>query len=159
MVDVAMVRVLDRLSRRQARPLAGLILCAIACSSIAILIGVLGTLTYSEEFSSIAGLTLQHLRPLHTTFATAWIYLAGVAVVYFYLIAQVPEPSRAFMARLKWQVALWILAGVGIFVTLCRGVFSGREYMGAHWVWSLLIYLGWILFAWNFFSVVGLPVL
>ena len=27
--------------------------------------------------------------------------------------------------------------------------------MGAHWAWSLLIYAGWILFTWNFFSVVG----
>lgn len=150
-----MVRVLDRLSRGQARPLAVLILCALACNTIAIAFGALGTLTYSEQFKSVAGLTLQHLRPLHTTFAVAWIYLAAVAVVYFYLISQVSRPSRGFWLRLKCQLILWGVAGAGTLVTLCRGVFSGREYMGGHWVWSVLIYLGWILFAWNFFSVVG----
>lgn len=150
-----MVRVLDRLSRRQARPIAALILCALACSTIAILFGALGAFTYAENTSSIAGLTLQHLRPLHTTFATAWIYLAACTVVYFYLFSQVPEPSRAFKWRLRGQITLWAVAGAGTLVTLCQGVFSGREYMGAHWVWSIFIYLGWILFAWNFYSVVG----
>ncbi len=150
-----MVRVLDRLSRKQARPLAVLILCAITCSTIAVLAGVLGTLSYWEDFTSVAGLTLQHLRPIHTTFATAWIYLGAVTVVYFYLIGQSSEPTRAFRLRLKCQLVLWGIAGAGTLVTLCGGVFSGREYMGAHWIWSVLIYLGWILFAWNFFSVVG----
>lgn len=150
-----MVRVLDRLDRQQARPLAALILCAVACSTIALVVGVLGTLTYSESFKSVAGLTLQHLRPLHTTFAVAWIYLGATTIVYFYLISQLGTPSRAFRLRLKLQLVLWGVAGAGTLVSLSRGVFSGREYMGAHWSWSVLIYLGWILFAWNFYSVVG----
>lgn len=151
-----MVRILDRLSRAQARPLAVLILCALACSTIAIVSGMLGTLTYLEGFKSVAGLNLQHLRPLHTIFSVAWIYLAGVAVVYFYLISQSAQLTRGFWLRLKCQLVLWGLAGAGTLVTVCAGVFSGREYIGGHWVWSVLIYLGWILFAWNFFSVVGL---
>ena len=150
-----MVRVLDRLSPKQARPVAVLILCALASSTVAIVFGALGAFTYSENTQSVAGLTLQHLRPLHTTFATAWIYLAACTVVYFYLFSQTPEPTRAFRWRLKGQILLWAVAGLGVIVTLCRGVFSGREYMGAHWVWSIFIYLGWILFAWNFYSVVG----
>ncbi len=151
-----MVRVLDKLSPQQARPVAVLILCALASSTVAIVFGALGAFTYSENTQSVAGLTLQHLRPLHTTFATAWIYLAACTVVYFYLFSQTPGPTRAFRWRLKGQILLWAVAGTGVIVTLCRGVFSGREYMGAHWVWSIFIYLGWILFAWNFYSVVGI---
>ncbi|MCH7872153.1 MAG: cbb3-type cytochrome c oxidase subunit I, partial [Planctomycetes bacterium] len=139
----------------QARPLAVMILCALLCSTLAIAFGVLGALTYAEQVKEVAGLTLQHLRPLHTSFAVAWIYLAGVAVVYFFLFAQSEAPPRGFRLRLKGQLILWGVAGGGILVSLCQGVFSGREYLGAHWSWSILIYLGWILFAWNFFSVVG----
>ncbi len=150
-----MVRVLDRLSDKQARPVAFLILCAIASCTIAIVFGGLGVLTYSEQRKAVAGLTLQHLRPLHTTFAVAWIYLAAGAIVYYFLVSQPGERTRAFSLRLKGQLVLWGVAGAGSLVTLCYGVFSGREYIGSHWAWSVLIYVGWILFAWNFFSVVG----
>lgn len=150
-----MVRILDRLSHRPARALAVMILCALISSTIAIVFGVLGTLTYSEHFKSFAGLTLQHLRPVHTTFAVAWIFLAASAVVYFFLMSQSSELSRGFWLRLKLQLVLWGVAGAGTLVTLCQGVFSGREYIGGHWAWSVLIYLGWILMAWNFFSIVG----
>ena len=150
-----MVRVLERPPPAHVRPLAAIILCALVCSTLAIGFGALGTLTYAESFKTIGGLTLQHLRPLHTTFAVAWIYIAGVAVVYCFLFSQPLKSTRALRVRLKIQLVLWGLAGAGVLISLCRGVFSGREYMGAHWVWSVLIYVGWILFTWNFFSVVG----
>ena len=150
-----MVRVLEHFSSHQARPVAILILCAITCLTLAILTGVAGTFAYSEEFRSVAGLTLQHLRPLHTTFAVAWIYLAACAAVYCFLISQAPRLPRAFWLRLKFQLVLWGSAGLGALITLPMGIFSGREYIGGHWILSVLIYLGWILFAWNFFSVMG----
>jgi nitric oxide reductase subunit B len=145
----------DQLSGTPARALATVILCALVCNLIGVLAGLLGTLTYQETFSSFAGMTLQHLRPLHTTFVVAWIYLAACAVVYYFLISQSKELPRAFWLRLKLQLILWGIAGVGTLISLFQGVFSGREYMGAHWSWSVLIYLGWILFTWNYFSVIG----
>lgn len=150
-----MVGISEQLAARHARPVAVLILCALACCTLAIAFGALATLTYSATYQPIAGLTLQHLRPLHTTFAVAWIYLAAAAVVYAYLYAQQPEPTRGFRWRIKAQLVLWGLAGAGILVSVWLGVFSGREYVGAHWSWSVLIYAGWILFAWNYFSVEG----
>lgn len=130
-------------------------LCALCCSTLAILFGAAAALWYRPDQRPSAGLTLQHLRPLHTTFAAAWIYLGGLTVVYFHLFSRVEQPSRAFMLRLKVQLLLWAFAGAGIIVSLWNGRFSGREYMGAHWSWSVPIYLGWILFAWNYFSVEG----
>ena len=150
-----MVRILEVVTPEQRRPVATLIICAMSCLLLAVLAGLAGTLSYSENFSSVAGLTLQHLRPLHTTFGVAWIYVAGSAVIYAYLLGEPAAQSRAFRLRLKAQIILWVLAGLGSLVSLSLGVFSGREYMGAHWIWSVLIYLGWILFAWNYFSVVG----
>lgn len=150
-----MVRVSASLTPHSRRPLTALMLCALCCSTLAIVFGAAAALWYRPDQRPSAGLTLQHLRPLHTTFAAAWIYLGGVTVVYFHLFSRVEQPSRAFMLRLKVQLLLWAFAGAGIILSLWNGRFSGREYMGAHWSWSVPIYLGWILFAWNYFSVEG----
>lgn len=150
-----MVRILDGISDQARRPLAVLMISAMTCLLLGVVAGMVGTWAYSEKFTSLAGLTLQHLRPLHTTFGVAWIYMAGCAVVYAYLIEQKEAHTEPFWLRLKAHVILWAIAGVGVLVSLWQGVFSGREYMGAHWSWSVLIYVGWILFTWNFFSVVG----
>lgn len=150
-----MVRVSSSLTPRSRRPLAALLLCALGCSTLAIVFGAAAALWYRPDQRPSAGLTLQHLRPLHTTFAAAWIFLGGVTVVYFHLFSRLAEAPRAFMRRLKAQLILWAVAGVGIILSLWNGQFSGREYLGAHWSWSAPIYLGWILFAWNYFSVEG----
>ncbi len=150
-----MVRVPESLTPTGRRALAALLLCALCCSTLAILFGTVAAHSYRPEHRSSIGLTLQHLRPLHTTFAAAWIFLGGVTVVYFHLFSRFQEAPRGFMLRLKAQLLLWIVAGAGIMVSLWNGQFSGREYMGAHWSWSVFIYAGWILFAWNYFSVEG----
>lgn len=137
----------------RTRPIAALILCALTACTLAIVFGAIAALTYRADYHPVAGLTLQHLRPLHTTMGVAWIYLGGAAVVYFYLLSGPAPVPRLFLLRLKAQLLLWGAAGLGILVSLWMGRFSGREYMGAHWHWSIPIYLGWILFAWNYFSV------
>jgi len=150
-----MVRVSDALIAARARPIALVIISAVLCNLIAIAVGLLGSLSYFEGIQPIAGMTLQHLRPLHTTFAVFWIYLGGVAIVYYYLDSREGERSAAFWARFRWQMGLWAIAALGLLFSLSSGRFSGREYLGGELIWSLLIYAGWILFAWNFFSVVG----
>ena len=53
------------------------------------------------------------------------------------------------------MLVLWTVAGVGILVSLLLGHFTGREYLGYHPFFSLLIAAGWILFAINFYAKVG----
>jgi len=49
---------------------------------------------------------------------------------------------------------LWGLAGLGALLTLPFGITSGREYLGLHPVFSLMIWVGWVFFAWTFIKKV-----
>ncbi|MEK7486696.1 MAG: hypothetical protein AABZ60_20425, partial [Planctomycetota bacterium] len=71
---------------------------------------------------------------------------------YKYLFDSFGEPSIGTMKRFKAHMILWGLAGLGILCTLPFGITSGREYLDFHPLFSLFILLGWLLFAWNFFS-------
>ena len=131
-----------------------------ALISIAITVcgGVLGALysvpSLAPWFQSM-GVDLRQLRPIHTAFASAWIFLGGVAVVHRWLQDHGGEATTGDRWRLRVQVASWAIAGVGILVTLAMGVGSGREYVGFHPIFSAFILLGWLCYAWNFFRVAG----
>lgn len=120
--------------------------------------GILGSLysipSLAPAFQSL-GLDLRQLRPVHTTFASAWIFLGGVAVVHRWLQDYGGTATRGDRIRLRVQVLCWSIAGLGIIVTLMLGVGSGREYVGFHPVFSALILIGWLCYAWNFFRVAG----
>ncbi|MBL4698515.1 MAG: cbb3-type cytochrome c oxidase subunit I [Phycisphaerales bacterium] len=135
---------------------------AVGAIAIAMVSGLLGALYYIPAVSPVLqrmGIHFTALRPIHTTFAVVFILLAGVAVVHRYfedIAGTMKSPERL---RLKVQVISWTIAAVGILGSYIAGVFSGREYMGFHPIFSIPIMLGWIMFAWNFFSHVGRGIL
>lgn len=134
-----------------------LIACAVGCIFLSLLLGALGALYYMPEFAALmrrAGISLVQLRPLHTTFASAWIYLGAVTCVFAFLFREYGPPTAADKARFRAQMVCWGLAGLGVLVTLPLGITSGREYLGFHPAFSLLIVAGWLLFAYTFFSKV-----
>jgi nitric oxide reductase subunit B len=140
------------------RPVAVLAILALLACAVVLVTGMATSLVYTEAEPWIRGLgiTLQHLRPIHETFAFAWVFLGGAAVVHMWLL-QTGGPLRgAERLRFTAQVALWSAAGVGILVSLLAGRFSGREYAGYHPVFSAMILAGWLLFAWNFVGRSGL---
>jgi len=124
---------------------------------LTLLAGILSALysvpSLAPAFQAV-GLDLRQLRPLHTVFASAWVFLGGVAVVHRYLQDR-GEPTRGDRLRLRIQVLCWAVAGLGILGTLLAGVGSGREYVGFHPIFSVLILVGWIAYAWNFFRIAG----
>lgn len=101
------------------------------------------------------GLDLRQLRPLHTTFGSAWIFLGGISVVHRFLQDRKEIVTGGERWRLRIQVLCWAAAGAGILITLLLGIGSGREYVGFHPAFSILILVGWLCFAWNFFRVAG----
>jgi nitric oxide reductase subunit B len=135
-----------------------LALLALGACSVTLISGVAAALTYTdhEPILRSIGLTLQHLRPIHETYAFAWVLLGGVTIVNFYLCRTFGPASLWMQRRVIWQNILWAVAGVGILVTLLSGWFTGREYLGYHPVFSVLILIGWLLFAWNYFEKVGI---
>ncbi len=131
---------------------------AVVALAIGMLSGVLAVLYYIPGLAPIMrsmGVQFTSLRPIHTTFVGAFIFLGGVAVVHRYFEDVAGPMRRAERLRLRLQVILWAIAGTGILVTLIFGIFSGREYLGYHPLLSIPILLGWMLFAWNFVGHMG----
>ena len=143
---------------RDGKPAALLALIALSACVLALISGVVTGLTYTDWESAIRsiGLTLQHLRPIHESFAFAWVFLGGVAVVHAWLISIGGPLDPAERKRFVTMIGLWVVAGAGILATLLAGRFTGREYAGYHPIFSAMIFAGWLLFAWNFFGRTGL---
>ncbi|MBI4616910.1 MAG: cbb3-type cytochrome c oxidase subunit I [Planctomycetes bacterium] len=136
-----------------SRLLVGLVLFALGACVLTVASGSTAVLAYmGDEPFSAAGLDLRNLRPVHETCAVAWTFLGGVAIVYLYLLARFGPLSAAERRRFACHLVLWVAAGIGIVATLLAGKTSGREYLGYHPAFSAMIFAGWLLFAWNFFS-------
>ncbi len=123
--------------------------------AVALLSGALGIIYYIPGVATVMqrlGIEFAILRPMHTVFVAAFIFLGGVAVVHRYFEDIAGPMGRTERLLLRVQVLLWAIAGVGIAGSLMMGVFSGREYVGYHPAWSIPILLGWFAFAWNFFA-------
>ncbi len=142
---------------RGERMVLVLITCALGCVILSLCFGALGALAYVPVVSGFlldCGISLAQLRPLHTTFASAWLFLAAAAGAYAYLNSEIGPASSGDARRFRIQMALWGLAGLGAIVTLPFGIVSGREYLALHPVLSLMIWAGWALFCWTFISKV-----
>jgi nitric oxide reductase subunit B len=126
--------------------------------SITLFAGILAAL-YAvpalAPFMQSIGIDLRQLRPIHTTFAIAWIFLAGAAVVYRFLEDVGGPATPGDRLRLRVQVSCWAAAGILVIGTLALRVTSGREYVGFHPIVSALIVIGWVCYLWNFYRVVG----
>lgn len=133
------------------------LLIALGSLAVVVISGLLAALVYIrwEPVLRQAGITLSHLRPIHETFALGWVFIAGVTVIHYYLGSTFGPPSTAACRRLKWQAGLWTMAGSGALLAYVTGHFSGREYLGYHPVFSLLILVGWFMFARNYFERMG----
>jgi nitric oxide reductase subunit B len=128
---------------------------SIVALTIALLSGALGIIYYIPGVATVMqrlGIEFAILRPMHTVFVAAFIFLGGVAVVHRYFEDIAGPMGRVERLLLRAQVLLWAVAGIGIVGSLMMGVFSGREYVGYHPAWSIPILLGWFAFAWNFYA-------
>lgn len=130
-------------------------LIAIAVTLAAGLLAALYSLPTFAPTMQAMGLDLRQLRPIHTTFASAWIFLGGATVVHRFLEDEAGPITWGDRWRLRVQVVVWAAAGAGILVTLMLRIGSGREYVGFHPGFSLLIVAGWICYVWNFYRVMG----
>ncbi len=143
---------------RGERMVLVLIASALGCVVLSLAFGALGALAYLPAASETllkGGVSLAQLRPLHTTFASAWLFLAAAAGAYAYLNTEFGGPTAADTRRFRIQMILWGLAGLGAIFTLPFGIVSGREYLALHPVLSLMIWVGWALFCWTFISKVS----
>ena len=135
----------DRFIRIQLR-------MALTCVAITVLGGALGALHYVPRLAPMmnsAALTMPKLRPLHTTFASLWIFGAAIAVIYHFLSRSGDGLDRGDERRFWFHTVCWLTAGAAALVTLLGGVFSGREYLGFHPAVSALLLVGWLPLAYS----------
>ncbi len=132
---------------------------ALLAIGLALTFGAMSVLHYLPSASGALqslGLGLPALRPLHTTFAHAWIYAANLALIYSFLAAQRPEGlDDADRQRFVFHTVCWVVGGGGVIVTLLLGVTSGREYLGFHPAFSVMFFAGWVAFAFTFFKYIA----
>jgi nitric oxide reductase subunit B len=129
------------------------LLIALGCILCAVFAGALTVVHYIDNLSPAveqAGFGMQKMRPLHTTFASAWIFAGCLAVIYHYLGHTGGGLTRGDLWRFKFHTLVWLGAGVGIVVSMALGVYSGREYLGFHWACSALLLVGWLAYAFSF---------
>ena len=139
--------------KAQDKYVYALIACAFACIFITLFFGTLSSLYYIPSIAmkfKEYGLSLPQLRPMHDTFASAWIFLGGIAVVYKYIIDECAPLTVMDQFRYKLHMCMWGFAGIGIIISTLMGYTSGREYLSFPSFFSVFILGGWLLYAWNF---------
>lgn len=122
---------------------------ALACVALAVIGGAAAVLHYLPELSPklfAAGLGLEKLRPVHTTFASVWIFGGCIAVVYHYLDRQGGGLGVWDRRRFWFHTFCWLAAGIGAVVTLLLGINTGREYLEFHPAISALLLAGWLAY-------------
>lgn len=92
-------------------------------------------------------------RPLHVSLAVAWIFLAAVGSIYYYL------PNHCglrlfFPVAARWHFWIFLLTGIAILSSYVAGQFGGREYWEFPAALSIPIFASWILFGVIYFRTV-----
>ena len=92
-------------------------------------------------------------RPLHVSPVIAWIFLAAIGGIYYYLVNQCK--LKLFSPRAAiWHFWIFLVTGLTILAGYVAGKFGGREYFEFPPALSIPIFLSWIMFGVNYFRTV-----
>jgi nitric oxide reductase subunit B len=114
--------------------------------------GILSAITYVAPDFLKESLGFVSLRPLHVSSAIFWIILGATGCVYSGVknVANTDPSNPA--SFVQWL--LWIIAIGAILFSYFRKDFGGREYWEFNPVWALPILLAWVIFLFNYISIV-----
>ena len=104
--------------------------------------------------------TFSRLRPLHTNVVVYGFTLSGIWATFYYSAQRVLKVSMAeskfIMLISKLHFALYLLAAVGMVVTLFMGITTAKEYAQMEWPLDILIVLIWVLWGVAMFALIGI---
>jgi nitric oxide reductase subunit B len=93
------------------------------------------------------------MRPFHTLSVISWIVLSATGSIYFFIYKV--ERFTLFSKRLmNFHFILFLLIGIGIFISLFSGKMEGREYLAFTPILTIPILLGWLIFGINYFKTI-----
>ncbi len=123
---------------------------ALICLALCLSVGMLAGFQYiiPEFIKDLLPFTA--LRPLHTLFALAWIFLGAIGGIFWY-IQQDPDSKKINPSIMKWQFWIFVLTGFSITVCYVLRKFEGREYLEFPHVFYVPILTGWVLFGIYYF--------
>ena len=92
-------------------------------------------------------------RPMHVSLVVAWIFLAAMGGIYFYLPRHAGLKLWSLTAA-NWHFRIFVVTGLAILGAYLTGRFGGREYFEYPAILSIPIFLTWIMFGVNYFRTV-----
>ncbi len=127
----------------------GFVVLAVASLWAGALFGVIGS--WQHVIPGVIDLVpFVKSRPLHVSLVVAWIFMAAIGGIYYYLPRIVNAPLHSpVLARV--HLFLFIGTGLAIIGSYFLGRFGGREYWEFPPVLGIPIVLSWLLFMYNFF--------
>ncbi len=125
------------------------LLAGLCCLSLGLLFGFGAALQYVFPTLLKGQLDFFQNRPLHVTLVTGWIFLSAKGYIY----STMGEKENRMSASLGWiHLGLFLLTAIAACISYFFRSFGGREYMEYPPVISIPLFLGWIVFAINFFK-------
>ena len=113
-----------------------------------IVFGLLASYVYINPKFLKDSLGFSALRPLHVSLVVFWIILGATASVISGM--QLINPNAFSSKTVALQLALWMIAIIGIVIGYFNQEFGGREYWEFNPIWALPIAISWLLFLYNF---------
>lgn len=119
---------------------------------LGLLFGLMAAISYVIPDFMKEDLGFISLRPLHVSSALFWIILGATGCIYNGMQQLTIRHITNKLALI--QFLLWLFAIIGIFISYFKKDFGGREYWEFNPVWALPIAIAWLLFLFNFVTLV-----
>ncbi len=113
--------------------------------------GLFAALQYVLPEFLKASIPFHKMRPLHTTTVITWIVLAATGIIYFF-ITKIEKISLWSSKLHTIHLLLFLMTGVGIYVSYFFGKMEGREYLAFTPILTIPILVGWVMFGINYFK-------
>jgi len=130
------------------------LIAALAALLIGICFGLFASLQYIIPDFLKDYIPFNKMRPFHVTTVISWIVLCATGSIYFF-ITKVERFQLLSSGLLKVHFILFMLTGVGIYVSFLTGKMEGREYLAYTPILTIPIVIGWILFGINYFKTIA----
>jgi cytochrome c oxidase cbb3-type subunit 1 len=104
--------------------------------------------------------TFSRLRPLHTNVVVYGFTLSGIWATFYYAAQRMMKVSMAeskfLMALAKLHFLLYLVAAVGLVLSLGMGISTSKEYAQMEWPLDVLVVLIWVIWGMSIFGLIGI---